>query len=206
MSPTGASGTKEDNSHDHSAEGREIVHEHEHGLEQIPSLNRNMVICVDDSVYSQHAYEWMLENVARKETDLLIFLNCRQMSSIPVTTGIGDMTAYLGEIELENRRKAHELLLSYARDAKERGFHVRALALRSGSIKEELVREIKKLNANLVAIGSRGMGIVKRTFLGSISDYMAHHVHAPVIIVRMTDEEEQSYKLEKKFGKPNLAN
>ncbi|XP_052779025.1 universal stress protein in QAH/OAS sulfhydrylase 3'region-like isoform X2 [Mya arenaria] len=36
----------------------------------------------------------------------------------------------------------------------------------------------------LVVTGTRGLGKVRRTFLGSVSDYIIHHSHVPVLVVR----------------------
>ena len=35
----------------------------------------------------------------------------------------------------------------------------------------------------LIVVGSRGMGTVRRTILGSTSDYIIHHAHVPVVVV-----------------------
>ena len=32
-------------------------------------------------------------------------------------------------------------------------------------------------------MGTRGLGKIRRTFLGSVSNYVLHHAHIPVIIV-----------------------
>lgn len=40
----------------------------------------------------------------------------------------------------------------------------------------------------MIVMGTRGMGKVKRTFLGSVSDHVLHHSHVPVIICRHKDD------------------
>ena len=37
---------------------------------------------------------------------------------------------------------------------------------------------------NMIVMGTRGLGTVRRTILGSVSDYVLHHAHCPVIICR----------------------
>lgn len=37
--------------------------------------------------------------------------------------------------------------------------------------------------ADIVLIGSRGVGTLRRTFLGSVSDYCVHHTHIPVVVI-----------------------
>ena len=42
-----------------------------------------------------------------------------------------------------------------------------------------------EFNADLVLVGTRGKGKVRRTILGSVSDYVVNHAPCPVITVRM---------------------
>ena len=39
-------------------------------------------------------------------------------------------------------------------------------------------------SCDLIVLGSRGLGEVKRFLLGSVSDAVAHHAYCPVLIVR----------------------
>ena len=36
----------------------------------------------------------------------------------------------------------------------------------------------------MIVMGTRGLGTVRRTILGSVSDYVLHHAHCPVIICK----------------------
>lgn len=38
--------------------------------------------------------------------------------------------------------------------------------------------------AVMIVVGTRGMGKVRRTILGSVSDYLVNHAHCPVIVCR----------------------
>ncbi|XP_073236898.1 uncharacterized protein [Porites lutea] len=48
--------------------------------------------------------------------------------------------------------------------------------------------------ANLIVMGSRGMGTLRRTFLGSVSDYCVHHAHIPVVVVPPPNRHEDHTK------------
>ena len=43
-------------------------------------------------------------------------------------------------------------------------------------------------NADLIITGTRGVGQVRRTLLGSVSDHVLHHANVPVLICRHKDD------------------
>lgn len=50
------------------------------------------------------------------------------------------------------------------------------------------MKAAEEAHAQLVIVGSRGHGKVRRTLLGSVSDYVLHHSHVPVIVCRHKDD------------------
>ena len=36
-----------------------------------------------------------------------------------------------------------------------------------------------------IVMGTRGLGKLRRTIMGSVSDYVVHHAHCPVIVARL---------------------
>jgi nucleotide-binding universal stress UspA family protein len=47
-----------------------------------------------------------------------------------------------------------------------------------------IVRIAEREQADLIVLGSRGLGGFQKLLLGSVSDGVAHHAHCPVLIVR----------------------
>lgn len=43
--------------------------------------------------------------------------------------------------------------------------------------------EGKTEHVDLIVTGTRGIGTARRTFLGSVSDYVVHHTDCPVCVV-----------------------
>ena len=57
-----------------------------------------------------------------------------------------------------------------------------------GSPRVELIRVSEEEKVSLIVMGTRGMGSVRRTLLGSVSDHVMHHSHVPVLICRHKDD------------------
>jgi len=64
----------------------------------------------------------------------------------------------------------------------------RGLALETdvalGDPRMEIVRQAEAWGADLIVIGARGLGGVKRFLLGSVSDAVARHAHCAVLVVK----------------------
>ena len=64
-----------------------------------------------------------------------------------------------------------------------RGFEIETEVV-IGSPKDEIPRIAREWNADLVVVGARGLGRIKRFLLGSVSLAVARHVSCPVLVVK----------------------
>ena len=53
----------------------------------------------------------------------------------------------------------------------------------------EIVALAEELGADLIVMGSRGLGGVRRALMGSVSDSVVRHAHCPVLVVRQEKEQ-----------------
>jgi nucleotide-binding universal stress UspA family protein len=84
----------------------------------------------------------------------------------------------------EDEKEARELLEAQIEKMKSAGVIVAQAHLRLGRADEGIVVLAEELGADLVAMGSRGLGGVERALMGSVSDSVGRHAHCPVLIVR----------------------
>jgi len=80
--------------------------------------------------------------------------------------------------------EARELLRKQGWKARIEGGEVAGEHLREGRPAQEINTLADELNVDLVVVGSRGAGWVKRLVTGSVSEGLAHRASRPVLIVR----------------------
>jgi len=49
---------------------------------------------------------------------------------------------------------------------------------------EVICRVAEEEHPTMIVIGTRGLGTIRRTILGSVSDYVLHHAKCPVIVCK----------------------
>src|ERR671911_228413 len=80
--------------------------------------------------------------------------------------------------------KARETLRKLTWRVKVAGGTVDEAHLRMGGVAEEIVELADELDAGLVVVGCRGLGRIRRTLAGSVSERVFRHAHCPVMVVR----------------------
>lgn len=53
-----------------------------------------------------------------------------------------------------------------------------------GSPREDIISVAKQVNADLIVMGSRGLGSIRSMLMGSVSNYVLHHSDLPVMVVK----------------------
>lgn len=56
--------------------------------------------------------------------------------------------------------------------------------LRRGNPADEILREAEEEDYDLIIMGSRGLGVFSRSFLGSVSDKVVHHTETDILIIK----------------------
>jgi hypothetical protein len=71
-----------------------------------------------------------------------------------------------------------------ARSLRDEGVEVGDAHLGLGDPDKEIVKFAEDAHADLIVLGSRGLGRLRRALLGSVSDSVVRHAHCPVLVVR----------------------
>jgi nucleotide-binding universal stress UspA family protein len=100
------------------------------------------------------------------------------LKSYPGTLG------YDGKLYEQIEEVSRELLRELSWRVKAAGGTVAGTHLRMGKVDLEIVALAEELGADLIVMGSRGLGGVRRALMGSVSDSVVRHAHCPVLVVR----------------------
>mmetsp|Transcript_18650 Transcript_18650/g.31439 ORF Transcript_18650/g.31439 Transcript_18650/m.31439 type:complete len:158 (+) Transcript_18650:57-530(+) len=142
---------------------------------------RRVVLAMDGSEYADYAFNWYVENF-KMDGDFLTIVHSFEAKSI-AHAALGSDVKALGNV-LEEEAKENKVILEKLRNklasAGVNG-EVKALVGKPG---ETVVHEAHEQHADVILCGSRGHGKLRRTFMGSVSDYIVHHSHVPVVVCR----------------------
>ncbi len=102
-----------------------------------------------------------------------------------------DVGDYLQEQSEELERRAQGLLDQQLRKINAAGGSVAQAHLRVGRPDAEIAALAEEIGAGLVVVGSRGLGVMRRALMGSVSSSVVQHAHCPVLVVRKEEPEEE---------------
>ncbi|ESO97713.1 hypothetical protein LOTGIDRAFT_149221 [Lottia gigantea] len=153
--------------------------------QKVAHSGRVIVIAIDDSEFSEYAFDFFMENV-KHEADRIILVMVPEYSSVIASPGILTDPVVVNELMKEEDHKLKELINRYSEKMKKvhLGGKVKQM---TGKVGEAIIEAADEENATMIVVGSRGMGKIRRTLIGSVSDYVIHHSHVPVLVCRHKD-------------------
>lgn len=155
---------------------------HEFGpVEPVPEKpiddNEFMVfVCVDASEHAFRAFKWYSRNYYRKHHVIGIV----HVFSLPDKHPTINYTTRMYDV----KHDSSQLVQRYSDACKHNGMKVKTFSYsKTESIGRTICELIKENKPQSVVMGQRGLGPVHRTLFGSVSDFLLHHAHVPVLVV-----------------------
>lgn len=155
--------------------------------------DRNIGIAVDYSPSSKSALQWALDNLADKgDRILIIHVNqskAPESGQSQLWEKSGSPLIPLAEFREGNLSKQYELnpdaeILDML-DTAQRQKQLEVIAkVYWGDAREKLCDAVEDLKLDSLVMGSRGLGQLKRVFLGSVSNYVISNANCPVTVVK----------------------
>ncbi|KAL3310071.1 hypothetical protein Ciccas_011369 [Cichlidogyrus casuarinus] len=158
-----------------------------HDEPSFEKANRYILMPVDGSENSERAFNWYAENLHKSQDGLYLVHIVEPITSAPAysfatnkASNVGDdMNRQIAELVEKGRVLGKKYL-----DMCQKAGIATKFTLHVGSKPgENIIKLVKELDIQIVVMGSRGLGTIKRTFMGSVSDHILHHAGIPTIVV-----------------------
>ncbi|GFS26202.1 USP-like protein isoform 2 [Elysia marginata] len=154
-------------------------------------MGRTDLIAVDGSAHSQHAFDWYLQNMHR-EGDEVVVVHCAEFHvDVGLPGRAADVDAICAAVKKQNDEIGN-LTDGYMNILRQKKIKAQLLVPTNGKPGELIVKEAKEKNVSTIVLGTRGLGTIRRTLLGSVSEYVVHHSHCPVTVVREEKDAQDS--------------
>ncbi|XP_065855466.1 universal stress protein A-like protein isoform X2 [Euphorbia lathyris] len=165
----------------------------ESGGEMIGKKKMKVMVAIDESEGSFYALQWTLDNLINSlfsasnepsiEGGLITLIHVQQPFSLgayPVGPGGG---AVVESVKKAQQETSAALLSRALNMCSDKMVKAETLVV-EGDAKDMICQATEQNPVDLLVVGSRGLGKIKRAFLGSVSDYCSHHAKCPILIVR----------------------
>ncbi|XP_015570387.1 universal stress protein A-like protein isoform X2 [Ricinus communis] len=144
---------------------------------------RKIMVAVDESEESMNALSWCLKNVISQDSkDTLILLYAKPPRAVyTALDGTATMEKYSKDVADCIIEKAKKICREQAAAASDVKVETR---VENGDPRDVICQMAEKLRVDVLVMGSHGYGLIKRAFLGSVSNHCAQNVKCPVLIVK----------------------
>jgi nucleotide-binding universal stress UspA family protein len=147
------------------------------------AAGRKILLAVDASDQAEHAFHWYLTSVHRPDNELVLL-------HVPeLMDGDRNRMLYLtanafDEAVKKEQARVKELEDKYNAKILENGLSGRIRSEGGNKPGEVICKVADEEKVALIVIGTRGLGKVRRTIMGSVSDFVVHHASCPVVVCR----------------------
>jgi len=149
---------------------------------------RNCIVAMDGSEHSDYALDWFCKNVHR-EGDHVVLVHIPELNDV-LHSSKWSNSVYVFDHEVmaamlkEEQEKIKKELEGYAAKLQHHGLGGKVKSVMASKPGEGILKACEEESGHLIVVGSRGLGAVRRTFVGSVSDYLVHHSHVPVFVCK----------------------
>jgi nucleotide-binding universal stress UspA family protein len=156
-------------------------------LDNEEKLIKKILVALDGSSYSDQVAKYGGDIALRYNAEItLIHVVELSKSVMPISGMDADFSAEIELTEKLTKRmesNAQNLLSGYKKDMDDKGLDAK-IRIENGNASDIILTIAEDEGYDLIVVGCRGLGNVKRFVLGSVSDKISKHAHCPVLIVR----------------------
>ncbi|CAG8658846.1 19826_t:CDS:2 [Dentiscutata erythropus] len=160
-------------------------------------LRRKILLAYDNSEYSKAVFQYALDNIFIPNKDhvaLATVLDEEQSMWLLAHNSRAQNAENMKRnrrLSLTEHSEASDILKPLSEDLASKGITSNFYILK-GDPKIQLVKLSEHAHVDLVIVGTRGLGLIKRNLLGSVSEYVVRHAECSVLVVKQKPEKPKS--------------
>ncbi|XP_052677754.1 putative universal stress protein SAUSA300_1656 [Crassostrea angulata] len=152
---------------------------------------RTVIVGMDGSEDSRFVFHWYVQNIHRPG-DRVVNVFSADFHSEHDSRWLFSFTESVekkvrGSLDKERARHL-ETVKKFSKLLENSKILGEVNAIDSKSPGEGIVQAAKEIHASFIVTGTRGLGKVRRTILGSVSDYILRHAPMPVVVCRYVEK------------------
>ncbi|XP_033745920.1 uncharacterized protein LOC117331345 [Pecten maximus] len=145
-------------------------------------MSRKILLAMDGSSHSEFAFEWYINNLMRPNDQLLIVSALERHNGLTNALGSADVQSLCNILDEE--ADEHKTLVENLTKKLDSTGLKGMVKTQLGKAGEIVIKLANEEHADHIICGSRGHSKMRRTLMGSHSDYILHHAHVPVTVCR----------------------
>jgi len=142
-----------------------------------------VLIAIDGSEESEHAFDFYMNSLHQAGNQLLV-VHGAELPPLTTSEAAAMCQAVYDTLLETEKKRVKELEERYAAKMRSHNLTGKITAVFCGRPGELIIEMAEKEKVSMIVVGSRGFGMLRRTIMGSVSDYVLHHAHCPVVICR----------------------
>ncbi|KAI0221449.1 hypothetical protein LSAT2_027205 [Lamellibrachia satsuma] len=149
-----------------------------------PVVGKIVVVAVDASSHSKIAFEWYIKNIHQSD-DFVVLCHIPQVPDLPLFTFKEGLKIPATEWTkaLENQiNNVRQLEKDYQDELTMRKIRFKLAGVANPNTGDGIIKVIDDEGADMVVVGSRGLDVVRRALIGSVSDYVIRQSAVPVLM------------------------
>nr|CAB3262604.1 uncharacterized protein LOC100180855 [Phallusia mammillata] len=144
-----------------------------------------VLLAVDGSDHADKALTYYFANIHKEGNEVIVYSHAK-IPGIP-KTWLGGMPMLTHEeidrLIANHKKECHDLKEKLKKKCEQYGDNITvSVESHDGGAGCNIIKKAESSEAGLIVTGTRGLGKISSTVLGSVSDYVLHHAKIPVII------------------------
>ncbi|ESO85185.1 hypothetical protein LOTGIDRAFT_167972 [Lottia gigantea] len=121
-----------------------------------------------------------MEHIHKQENEVIV-AHCPDYKNVVKSPIMSTDKSLINALLKQEEAEVEIIIQKIKEKISSAGLNCRLLRL-TGDAGNAIVKTAENEKADCVVTGTRGLGTVRRTLLGSVSDYIIHHSHVPVLV------------------------